>query len=200
MHGGGRQRQPSHLSSSAGGALRSAGLRPAQDDAPRPLSRSPSEDTFPRLQSRAKELRERGWRDGWLLVPELSDAGDTGDFAAWREIVDLYEPAMSVRECVVGGGVWKERMGWERGWLSPLRRFPLLSTLPRSPFFLSFPPPPFLQVALRSLLPLMRFSRNRRRAFEPTLKGTCWALSRHLTRELVRLGRSHRRNWRKRNW
>ena len=46
-------------------------------------------------------------------------------------------------------------------------------------------------MALRSLLPLLRFSRNRRRAFEPTLKGTCWALSRHLTRELVRLGRSH---------
>ena len=108
-HGGGRCRQPSHLSSSAGGALRSAGLRPAEDDALRPLSTwPPQEDAFPRPQSRAKEVRERGWQDGWLLVPELMDAGEAGDFAAWREIVDLYEPAMSVRECVVGGRVWDE--------------------------------------------------------------------------------------------
>ena len=91
----------------------------------------------------------------------------------------------------MAGGGEEDGVG-KRRLLLPLfsRYFPLFPA-PRSPVtFLSSLLSP-LQVALRSLLPLLRFSRNRRRAFEPTLKGTCWALSRHLTHELVRLGRSH---------
>lgn len=120
--------------SSPRGAMAPSGLRAAPQDA----------DAPPRPLSRAKEMRDRGWQEGWLLVPELLDAGNAGDFAAWKGLVDLYEPAMSVRECVVGverkvwGNAWKvweaaelggvradTRRGWSLALTPPYRRSPL---------------------------------------------------------------------------
>lgn len=45
--------------------------------------------------------RELGWKEGWLLIPKFTDAGGAGDFQSWKNLVDLFEPALSIKECVV---------------------------------------------------------------------------------------------------
>jgi hypothetical protein len=53
------------------------------------------------LRSSYVDVRDKGWREGWFLVTMLDEAGKRGDLRAWKSILDLYQSAMTARECVV---------------------------------------------------------------------------------------------------
>ncbi|GAX81437.1 hypothetical protein CEUSTIGMA_g8867.t1 [Chlamydomonas eustigma] len=54
-----------------------------------------------RASSGYVDVRDKGWREGWLLVTELDEAGKRGDLRTWKLVLDLYQSAMTARECVV---------------------------------------------------------------------------------------------------